>query len=133
MAGVPQAPDESILEYLFYTQVRYHSAIARDIAEHQRAEQGTPKHSYEYLVSAVRLQLEHERLDTNRERIAPGLGSGAGIPRLIKNRHRRRRRLRRIAVVVQAAETASTEEPSEEIRDNLQVLEGWTLYQGKHM
>ena len=80
MAGVPQAPDESILEYLFYTQVRYHRAIAHDIAEYQRAEQGTPRHSYEYLVSAVRLQLERERLETNRERIARGLGSGTGKP-----------------------------------------------------
>ena len=80
MAGVPRAPDESILEYLFYTQGRYHRAIAHGIAEYQRAEQGTPKHSYEYLVSAVRLQLERERLETNRERVARGLGSGTGKP-----------------------------------------------------
>ena len=80
LAGVPQWPDQSVLEYLFYTHVKFHKAISHDIAEYQRAEIGSDKHTYDFLVNAVRLQLELERLESNRERIARGLGTQTGKP-----------------------------------------------------
>eukprot|EP00435_Cladocopium_sp_Y103_P003005 s701_g1.t1 len=53
--------------------------------EYHRAEEGTEKRKYDFLVSAVRRHLDRERLETNRERVARNL-SGAvtnslkGIP-----------------------------------------------------
>ena len=79
LAGIVQTPDESVLETLFYKQVKNCKAIQHDMNEYHRADEGTSKRTYSYLVSAVRRHLDRERLEANRDRVAKVL-SGAGRP-----------------------------------------------------
>ena len=53
LAGIVQAPDESVLETLFYKQVKNCKAIQHDMNEYHRADEGTDKRNYSFLVSAV--------------------------------------------------------------------------------
>jgi hypothetical protein len=76
LAGIAQTPDESVLETLFYKQVKNCKAIQHDMNEYHRADEGTSKKTYKFLVSAVRRHLDRERLEANRDRVAKGL-SGA--------------------------------------------------------
>ena len=79
LAGIVQTPEESVLETLFYKQVKNCRAIQHDMTEYHRADEGTEKHTYNFLVSAVRRHLDRERLEANRDRVAKGL-SGGGRP-----------------------------------------------------
>eukprot|EP00435_Cladocopium_sp_Y103_P062131 s659_g23.t1 len=79
LAGIVKMPDESVLETLFYNQVKNCKAISHDMNEYHRAEEGTEKRKYDFLVSAVCRHLDRERLETNRERVARNL-SGAAKP-----------------------------------------------------
>ena len=79
LAGIVQTPDESVLETLFYKQVKNCKAIQHDMNEYHRADEGTDKRNYSFLVSAVRRHLDRERLEANRDRVAKGL-SGSGRP-----------------------------------------------------
>ena len=79
LAGIVQTPDESVLETLFYKQVKNCKAIQHDMNEYHRADEGTEKRNYSFLVSAVRRHLDRERLEANRDRVAKGL-SGSGRP-----------------------------------------------------
>eukprot|EP00435_Cladocopium_sp_Y103_P051725 s387_g16.t1 len=79
LAGITQIPDESVLETLFYKQVKNCKAIQHDMNEYHRAIEGDDKRTYNFLVSAVRRHLDRERLEANRDRVAKGL-SGAGRP-----------------------------------------------------
>ena len=79
LAGIVQTADESVLETLFYKQVKNCKAIQHDMNEYHRADEGTEKRNYSFLVSAVRRHLDRERLEANRDRVAKGL-SGAGRP-----------------------------------------------------
>ena len=79
LAGIVQTPDESVLETLFYKQVKNCKAIQHDMNEYHRADEGTEKRNYSFLVSAVRHHLDRERLEANRDRVAKGL-SGSGRP-----------------------------------------------------
>ena len=79
LAGIIQTPDESVLETLFYKQVKNWKAIQHDMNEYHRADEGTEKRNYSFLVSAVRRHLDRERLEANRDRVAKGL-SGTGRP-----------------------------------------------------
>ena len=67
-------PDDTILETLFDQQVKGCKAIAHDIQEYERAEEGTEKHCYQFLVQAVHRYLMRNRLEGNRERIAASFG-----------------------------------------------------------
>ena len=78
-AGIVQTPEESVLETLFYKQLKNCKAIHHDMNEYHRADEGTDKHTYDFLVSAVRTHLDRERLEGNRDRVAKGL-SGGGRP-----------------------------------------------------
>ena len=77
IAGIPKVPEVSVLETLFFNQVKHSEAIAHDLQEYHRAEEGTNKKSYEFLVTAVRCGLDRERLESNRERVARNLGASA--------------------------------------------------------
>ena len=79
LAGIVKVPEESVLETLFYNQVKNCKAIAHDLNEYHRADEGTEKRKYDFLVSAVRRHLDRERLETNRERVARNL-SGTAKP-----------------------------------------------------
>ena len=79
LAGIVQTPDVSVLETLFYKQVKNCKAIQHDMNEYHRADEGTEKRNYSFLVSAVRRHLDRERLEANRDRVAKGL-SGSGRP-----------------------------------------------------
>ena len=79
LAGIVQTPDVSVLETLFYKQVKNCKAILHDMNEYHRADEGTEKRNYSFLVSAVRRHLDRERLEANRDRVAKGL-SGTGRP-----------------------------------------------------
>ena len=78
LAGTAQAPEESVLETLFYKQAKNSKAIQHDMNEYHRADEGTDKRMYDFLVSAVRHHLDRERLEANRDRVAKGL-SGAAV------------------------------------------------------
>ena len=54
MAGIPKVPEVSILETLFFNQVENSKAIAHDLQEYHRAEEGSEKKTYDFLVTAVR-------------------------------------------------------------------------------
>ena len=75
MAGIPKVPETSILETLFFNQVKNSKAIAHDLQEYHRAEEGSDKKTYNFLVTAVRRYLDRERLESNRERVARTLGA----------------------------------------------------------
>ena len=77
LAGITNVPDENVLETLFYNQVKNSRAIAHDMNEYHRAEEGTEKRSYEFLVSAIRRHLDRERLEANRDRVAKNLSGSA--------------------------------------------------------
>ena len=79
LAGIVQTPEVSVLETLFYKQVKNCKAIQHDMNEYHRADEGTEKRNYSFLVSAVRRHLDRERLEANRDRVAKGL-SGSGRP-----------------------------------------------------
>ena len=70
MAGIPKVPEVCVLETLFFNQVKNSKAIAHDLQEHHRAEEGSDKKTYEFLVAAVHRYLDRERLQPNRERVA---------------------------------------------------------------
>ena len=73
LAGITNVPDKSVLETLFYKQVKHSRSISHDLNEYHRAEEGNEKHSYEFLLSAVRRHLDRERLESNRDRVARNL------------------------------------------------------------
>ena len=73
-AGVTDLPEATVLETLFYQQVKNHRAIAHDIEEYHRAEEGSSKRCYQFLYDAVRRHLMRERLEDNRGRIAASVG-----------------------------------------------------------
>ena len=77
IAGIPKVPEVSVLETLFFNQVKSSKAISHDLQEYHRAEDGTDKKSYEFLMTAVRRYLDHERLESNRERVARNLGASS--------------------------------------------------------
>ena len=59
-----------MLETLFYNQVKNCKAISHDLNEYHRAEEGTEKRKYDFLLSAARKHLGWEHLEMNRERVA---------------------------------------------------------------
>ena len=81
LAGIVQTPEESVLETLFYKQVKNCRAIQHVMNEYHGADEGTEKHTYDFLVSAVRRHLDWERLEANRDRVAKGLSGGGRSPR----------------------------------------------------
>ena len=46
MAGIPKVPEVSILETLFFNQVKNSKAIAHDLQEYHRAEERSDKKTY---------------------------------------------------------------------------------------
>ena len=86
IAGIKNVPDETVLETLFFNQVKNNRSIAHDLQEYHRAEEGTEKKSYTFLITAVRRFLDRERLESNRERVARTLGaaSSSAVPALDK-------------------------------------------------
>ena len=58
LAGIVQTPEESVLETLFYKEVKNCKAIQHDMNEYRRADEGTEKHTYDFVVSAVRNDLK---------------------------------------------------------------------------
>ena len=82
LASIQKVPEESVLETLFYNQAKNCKAIAHDLNEYHRAEEGTEKRKYDFLVSAVRRHLDRERLETNRERVARNLSAQPRPPLL---------------------------------------------------
>ena len=76
-AGITHIPSNEILETLFYKQVKNSRSIAHDLNEYHRAEEGSEKHSYRFLLEAVRRHLDRERLGSNRDRVARNLAGSA--------------------------------------------------------
>ena len=67
------------METLFYNQVKNCKAIVHDLNEYHRAEEGTEKRKYDFLLSAVRRHLDRERLETNREGCSESLRRSQGL------------------------------------------------------
>ena len=53
LAGITKIPGNDVLETLFYKQVKNSKSIAHDLNEYHRAEEGSEKHSYDFLLNAV--------------------------------------------------------------------------------
>ena len=49
LAGIIKVPGNDVLETLFYNQVKNSKSLAHDLNEYQRAEEGSEKHSYDFL------------------------------------------------------------------------------------
>ena len=63
LAGITKVPGNDVLETLFYKHVKNSKSIAHDLNEYHRAEEGSEKHSYDFLLGAVRRHLDRERLE----------------------------------------------------------------------
>ena len=80
IAGMSHVPDEVTLRDIFLRQVRKSASIKYDLQIFDRAKEGTPTHTYEFLVNAVREYLTRERMRKNRDRIAKSHGEKYGAP-----------------------------------------------------
>ena len=77
LAGITHVPSEEVLETLFYKQVKNSRSILHDLNEYHRAEEGSAKHSYKFLLEAVRRHLDRESREPNRDRAARSLAGDA--------------------------------------------------------
>ena len=62
IAGVANEQNEKTLEALFHRQIRKYRPLTHDPNEYERAEEGSEKHSYQFLIDAARNSLERKRL-----------------------------------------------------------------------
>ena len=62
IAGMGNEQNEKTLEALFHRQIRKLRPLSHDLNEYERAEEGTEKHSYKFLIDASRSYLERKRL-----------------------------------------------------------------------
>ena len=62
IAGMGNEQNEKTLEALFHRQIRKFRPLSHDLNEYERAEEGTEKHSYKFLIDASRNYLERKRL-----------------------------------------------------------------------
>ena len=62
IAGMGNEQNEKNFEALFHRQIRKFRPLSHDLNEYERAEEGTEKHSYKFLIDASRNYLERKRL-----------------------------------------------------------------------
>ena len=65
------------LKPVFWKPCSFTDCFAHDLQEDHRAEEGSEKKTYEFLLTAARRYLDRERLESNRERVARTLGASS--------------------------------------------------------
>ena len=80
IAGMSHIPDETTLRDIFLRQIRKSQKIKFDLERYDRAKEGTPERSYEFLKESIRDLLTRERMRKNRDRIAKSHGDKYGAP-----------------------------------------------------
>ena len=80
IAGMNHVPDEVTLRDILLRQLRKSHSIKYDLQIFDRAKEGTPTHTYAFLVNAVKEHLTRERTRRNRDLIAKSHGAKFGAP-----------------------------------------------------
>ena len=80
IAGMSHIPDEVTLRDILLRQIRKSQRLKFDLERYDRAKEGTPEHSYEFLKESIRDLLTRERMRKNRDRIAKSHGDKYGAP-----------------------------------------------------
>ena len=80
IAGMSHIPDEVTLRDILLRQIRKSQRLKFDLERYDRAKDGTPEHSYEFLKESIRDLLTRERMRKNRDRIAKSHGDKYGAP-----------------------------------------------------
>ena len=86
IAGMSHMPDETTLRDVLLRQIRKSQRLKFDLEKYERAKEGTPEHSYEFLIQAIRDLLTRERMRKNRDRIAKSHGDKYGAAAGSENR-----------------------------------------------
>ena len=73
-----KSPAGDVLQPLLHRQVKMAKMLSHDIAVYERAIDGSPEKTYEFLYNAVNRLIKIKRLERNRERIAKQ--AAAGMP-----------------------------------------------------
>ena len=68
------------LEALFHRQIKKYRPLAHVLKEHERAEEGTEKRTYQFLMSAARKHLERKRLLHMRDAMSGNASGRARTP-----------------------------------------------------
>ena len=76
LTGMKQLPDPNTKEVLFLKQLRRSDSMKVEIAHYDRADVGTPDHSYEFLMNSVKKLIQRRRQEHNRKEIELYLGGG---------------------------------------------------------
>ena len=80
VAGMSHVPDERTLRDILLRQIRRSARMKWDLDLYDRAKEGTPTHSYSFLIQSIRDLLTRERVRRNRDRIAKSHGDKFGAP-----------------------------------------------------
>ena len=78
LSGIKKTPSDDVLESLFHRQVKKNKALAHDVAIYERAVDGTPEKTFEFLYKAANRHINAKRLEKNRDRMAKQ--AAAGMP-----------------------------------------------------
>ena len=78
LSGIKKTPSDDVLESLFHRQIKKNKALAHDVAIYERAIEGTPEKTFEFLYKAANRHINAKRLEKNRDRMAKQ--AAAGMP-----------------------------------------------------
>ena len=78
LSGIKKTPSDDVLESLFHRQIKKNKALAHDVAIYERAIDGTPEKTFEFLYKAANRHINAKRLEKNRDRMAKQ--AAAGMP-----------------------------------------------------
>ena len=78
LSGIKKTPSDDVLESLFHRQVKKNKALAHDVAIYERAIDGSPEKTFEFLYKAANRHINAKRLEKNRDRMAKQ--AAAGMP-----------------------------------------------------
>ena len=84
VAGMSHVPDERTLRDILLRQIRRSARMKWDLDLCDRAKEGTPTHSYNFLIQSIRDLLTRDRVRRNRDRIAKSHGDKFRAPVLRK-------------------------------------------------
>ena len=80
LKALPKRPDDEILEFLYYQQIKGMKVLAEDIFHYNRQETGDKDRNYDYLTRAVERQLRLGRQEKMRAALSRGLVGDASTP-----------------------------------------------------
>ena len=80
IAGMSHVPEEMVLRDILLRQIRKSSRMKYDLEIYDRAKEGSPSHTYSFLLQSIRDLLTRERVRRNRDRIAKSHGDKFGAP-----------------------------------------------------